>query len=134
MSPEQIENLENLIAEKVDESVTRALDTRQRKLFYAIWTMIVGGLGSLVFLGVQWGTLKTKVEENVKFDHNHHEDATLHMPAATKYSTFITRTEWVTLMRERDKSYDELKGEISENSKKLDRMLEQVARISSSPR
>ena len=131
MSPEQIEHLETLIGEKVDESVTRALDARQRKLFLSVWTMIVGGLGSLIFLGVQWGTLKTKVETNAAGDKDHHSDKSLHMPAADKYSTFITRTEWVTLMRERDKSYDELKAEISENNKKIDRLVEQIARLPS---
>ena len=111
MSDEDIDDLNEHIA----LAVQRELDGRMRKLFWAIWSMIIGGASSLIFLGVQWGSLKTTVT-------NHVEDSNLHMSANDKFQTFVTRTEWVTQLSHHNTVLAEIKDAVKANGEKIDKL------------
>lgn len=107
---------------KIEHVVERCIDTRLKKLLISVWTMIIGGAGSLIFLGIQWGSIKTTVANNDKRDDEHHHDQGLHMPIDKKFETFVTRAEWAALIRERERDIDDLKEELMRVNVKLDKL------------
>lgn len=122
IAAQAIEATENLEAE-IPAIVGRELDARLRKLMVSVWVMILGGLGSLVFLGVQWGSLKEKVAANEKADSGHHHDISLHMGTAEKFATFVPRTEWTNRVVSQDRAMGEVKGSLDRLEDKVDKLL-----------
>ena len=113
--------------EQIRIAVEAALTRRINKLSYAVWSMVVGGVGALVFLGVQWGKIRNDVD-TVKIDVEKHEaNRDLHMPTDVKFQTFISRTEYLAIKNEREKALDksilELKEAIVRLNEKIDQKL-----------
>lgn len=107
----------------IRREVQSCLDSKMRKLTWSVWSMIAGGIGSLIFLGVQWGTIKAQVSHNTKDDARHHSDHNLHMPADAKYQIFVTRAEWQSMVKEREKDAAEIKTAIERLGEKFDRLI-----------
>ena len=115
---------EDEFEERITKVVEHAITNRLHRLMISVWLMIAGGVSSLIFLGVQWGTISTTVAANDKSDDEHHHDHSLHMPADKKFETFVTRTEWATIIRERERDVDDLHEDISRLDTKVDKLLD----------
>jgi len=124
MTREEQDHFEETMCARIDEAVDSKLDGKIHKLMWAVWVMILGGVGSLVFLGVQWGTIKTDVFHLTNENKAHHNNKEQHMPANEKYTTFVTREEWRVLMQQRDKNLEDMKGTVKRVEDKIDRLLE----------
>jgi hypothetical protein len=123
MSAEEEDEFEDRITKVVEQAITNRL----HRLMVSVWFMIAGGVSSLVFLGVQWGGISTAVAANAESDTEHYHDEVLHMPEGKKYETFITRTEWSSILRERERDVDALRGDVARLNDKLDKLLEAIA-------
>lgn len=125
MSVEEEDEFEGRITKVVEQAITNRL----HRLMVSVWLMIAGGVGSLIFLGVQWGTISTSLAANLKSDEEHYHDSTLHMPADKKFETFVTRTEWSSILRERERDVDLLQADVSRLNDKVDKLLEAMATL-----
>ena len=110
-----VDRTNQLLSEVADlnQRITSHLDARLRKLMVAVWTMILGGLASLIFIGINWGTVTAKVQV-------HQSDSNLHMPADEKYRSFVTRADWLAMTVRRDDDIDDIKGAVLRLEAKLD--------------
>ena len=110
----------------VEGCVESKLNEKGRKFFAWLVVMFLGSIGTLIYLGIQWGTLRAELTENIKSDNDHHRDASLHVPLDKKFETFVSRSEWAAIVREREKDYDDLKEDVSQLNTKLDRVMEML--------
>ena len=109
--------------DQLTEHIDAALNERLGKLTIAVVVMAVGFVGGAVALGIQWGVLSSEVSHNGIDDVKHHGDSDLHMKAADKYATFVSRQEWVQIQGARDVALNDLKAAILRLESKIDTKL-----------
>ena len=115
--------LPNVIVEEdrtIEEVVTDVLNARLLKLMISMWVIGAGMVASLIFVGVEWGTVKTKLQANERADDAHHGDTSVHMGIESNYKTFISREEYVAAQANTTTAVSELKASMLRVESKLD--------------
>lgn len=107
----------------VRSQIDASLDEKLRRLFLAILIMIVGGLGSIIGIGIAWGKQDTKVNSLKDSMQEHHANGTSHMPMKEKIEVFVPRTEMNTILTLQKENIDDIKSAILRIEDKIDKKL-----------
>jgi hypothetical protein len=109
MSEETEDALKAWIEEHVQVMLDASLDKKLNKLFWAVIVMLVGGVSSIVGFSQAWGKMEEKVGTVERTALTHKTDTGLHMPAETKYETFVPRVELTNLLNRQTEDIKEVK-------------------------
>lgn len=77
----------------IADAVANEVNIRLAKITWAIWSGVFAFIAAAVTMSIQWGSLKTQVENNKAHQHN----TDLHMSTDAKMKFFVTRPEFEDL-------------------------------------
>lgn len=110
----------------IRDILQNVLDDKLRRVVIALWVTVLGGTftgaGTLIYMGVQWGSLSYSIESNERTIRDHSQSSSLHIPADHLYQQFVTRSEWVTSDSRNRADVVEIKAGLHRVEDKLDKI------------